>query len=342
MISARRPIGFAFAIVSLVGLFCLLGTGANAGLARSMTAKGDISQITWAIPEAIRGLDYTHSADGATATVVSLGMEPLVRYDVLGRLTPALATSFSTPNPTTYVYNLRKGVTFWDGKPLTTADVIYSLEQSANKKAGSQIASFYSQVKSIEATGSNQVTVKLTSPNPFFRYSIAVTPIGEKAYWSAHLKDIGTPGVLNMGTGPFVFTSFTAGQNVSLTRNDHYWGKEPAAAKVVINFITDPATLLLAVRSGQVDGTFDIPQEQIDQYKKLSNVNVMLAPELRTAYLSARHRLPSVQRHPRATRDRLRTRQEGARERRARRVRPDRAGDAAPRAVGRAADHSPR
>ena len=33
-------------------------------------------------------------------------MEPLVRYDVLGKLTPDLAKSFSTPNPTTYVYNL--------------------------------------------------------------------------------------------------------------------------------------------------------------------------------------------------------------------------------------------
>ena len=37
----------------------------------------------------------------------------------------------------------------------------------------------------------------------------------------------------------------------------------------MINFITDPATLLLAVRSGQVDGTFNIPQEQIDQYSHL-------------------------------------------------------------------------
>ena len=103
-------------------------------------------------------------------------MEPLVRYDVLGRLTPDLAKSFSTPNPTTYVYNLRSGVKFWDGTPLTTADVIYSLQQSANTKAGSQIASFYTDVKSITATGPSQVTIKLTKPNPFFRYSIAVTP----------------------------------------------------------------------------------------------------------------------------------------------------------------------
>ena len=109
------------------------------------------------------------------------------------------------------------------------------------------------------------VTIKLTKPNPFFRYSMAVTYIGEKDYWSTHLKTLGTSAGLNMGTGPFEFTSFTTGQSVTLTRNPSYWGPKPAVAKLVINFITDPATLLLAVRSGQVDGTFNIPQEQIDQ-----------------------------------------------------------------------------
>ena len=54
-------------------------------------------------------------------------MEPLVQYDKAGGIQPDLASSFSIPNPTTYVYNLRHGVKFWDGHPLTSADVIYSL-----------------------------------------------------------------------------------------------------------------------------------------------------------------------------------------------------------------------
>jgi peptide/nickel transport system substrate-binding protein len=283
MVSATRAVRYAFFLTALAGAAGLLAADAGA---RATTARADIKQLTWALPEAIRGLDYTHSADGGSATVISLGMEPLVRYDLIGKLTPALASSFSTPNATTYVYNIRKGVKFWDGKPLTTADVIYSLQRAADKKGGSQIASFFSDVKSMTATGASQVTIKLAKPNPFFKYSIAVTYIGEKAYWSAHLKTLGTPAGLNMGTGPFEFSGFTTGQNVTLTRNDNYWGKEPAAAKVVIDFITDPATLLLAVRSGQVDGTFNIPQQEISQYMKLPSAKVTLAPELRTAYIS--------------------------------------------------------
>src|SRR5579859_7777685 len=202
MVSARRAVGGALLFAALAGAVGLLATGAGA---RPASARADIPQITWALPEAIRGLDYTHSADGGSATVISLGMEPLVRYDLIGRLTPALASSFSTPNTTTYVYNIRKGVKFWDGQPLTTADVIYSLQRAADKKGGSQIASFFSDVSSMKATGPSQVTIKLSKPNPFFKYSIAVTYIGEKAYWSSHLKTLGTPAGLNMGTGPFEF-----------------------------------------------------------------------------------------------------------------------------------------
>jgi peptide/nickel transport system substrate-binding protein len=271
----------AGAALTCVAGFLVAGAGAS-----PKTTRADIPQLTWAIPTAIRGLDYTHSADGSSATVISLAMEPLVRYDKIGALTPDLASSFSTPNTTTYVYNIRKGVTFWDGHPLTTADVIYSLQRAADKKGGSQIASFFTDVKSIKATGPSQVTIKLAKPNPFFKYSIAVTYIGEKAYWSAHLKTLGTPAGLNMGTGPFQFTSFTTGENVVLERNAHYWGKEPAIEKLTIDFIPNPATLLLAVRSGQVDGTFNIPQQEIKQYKTLSNTTMTLAPELRTSYIS--------------------------------------------------------
>src|ERR1700744_464099 len=166
MLLRRSSWGAALVIAVFIGIVGVRATDAGA---RS-TRAASIPQLTWAIPAAIRGLDYTHSADGNSASVISLGMEPLVRYDKLGRLTPDLASSFSTPNPTTYIYNIRKGVKFWDGKPLTTADVVYSLERSADKKGGSEIASFFTDVKSIKATGAHRVTIKLSKPNPFFKY----------------------------------------------------------------------------------------------------------------------------------------------------------------------------
>src|SRR5215470_7058186 len=267
-------------------LLVLLAVGAGGAAASSGSVRAEISQLTWGVPQTIRSLDYTHSGDPGTASVVFLAMEPLVKYDAQGHLRPDLASSFAIRNPTTYVYNLRKGVKFSDGQPLTTADVIYSLQQSASKKNGSELATFFGSVKSMTATAPNQVTIKLKGPNPFFRYSLAVTPIGEKAFWSQHLKDIGTPGVMNMGTGPFKFVSFTPDQGVTLARNDGYWGKKPSIQNLNLKFITDPNTLLLAIRSHQVDGTFKVPQDQIGQYKSLSGIGVSLVPEQLAAYYS--------------------------------------------------------
>jgi peptide/nickel transport system substrate-binding protein len=273
-------------LAPLVVAALLLAAAAGVATASTRATHAGIPQLTWGVPQTIRSLDYTHSGDPGTASVVFLAMEPLVKYDAQGHLTPDLASSFFTPNPTTYVYNLRKGVEFSDGQPLTTADVIYSLQQSASTKAGSQLATFFASVKSMKATGPNQVTIKLKGPNPFFRYSLAVTPIGEKAFWSQHLKDIGTSGVMNIGTGPFKFVTFTPDQGVTLVPNDSYWGKKPAIQNLNLKFITDPNTMLLAIRSHQVDGTFKAPQDQIADYKSLSGVNVSLVPEQLAAYYS--------------------------------------------------------
>ena len=169
--ACRRLLQVAFAAALLA-----LAAGAGGASAKPGSANGGpIADLTWGVPQTIRSLDYTHSGDPGTASVVFLGMEPLVRYDAQGRLQPALASSFSIPNPTTYVYNLRKGVKFWDGTPLTAADVIYSLQRSASKEGGSQLATFFGSVASMKATGPSQVTIKLKGPNPFFRYSLAVT-----------------------------------------------------------------------------------------------------------------------------------------------------------------------
>jgi peptide/nickel transport system substrate-binding protein len=264
----------------------LAAAGASAQTAARAGSAKDIDHLTWAVPATIRGVEYTHSADAVSASVISLGCETLVQYDNLGRLKPNLAASFSTPDATTYVYKLRKGVKFWDGKPLTTADVVYSLEQAASKKNGSQIAAFYSGVKSIKATRSDTVTIRLTAPDPYFRYSPAVTYILEKAFWAKNGKKVGTPGTLTMCTGPFQFTKLVPDERVEATRFEGYWGKKPAVQSITLRFIVNDATRLLAMRSGEIDGTFQVPQDQIDQWKRVPGTTIELAPELRTGYIS--------------------------------------------------------
>ncbi|MDX6475975.1 MAG: peptide/nickel transport system substrate-binding protein [Gaiellaceae bacterium] len=272
----------------LLGACAAIVTAAGAAAAGAHSLKsgaGDIPKLTWALGASVRGLEYTHSADSGSATVISVGCETLVRFDKNGGLQPALADQFSTPNSTTYVYHLRKGVKFWDGHALTPADVLYSLQQAASKTGGSQIASFFSSVSSMKATG-RTITIKLSAPDPYFRYTPAITYILEKAFWQKNGKDVGTPGTLTMCTGPYRFTKFVPDDRVEATRFNGYWGKRPAVKDIVLRTITNDATRLLAMRSGEIDGSFRISQDQIDQWKQLSGTSIKLAPELRTAYLS--------------------------------------------------------
>ena len=83
MSSAARALRFVVITAALAAAVSLLASGASG---RPTTARADIAKITWALPEAIRGLEYTHSADSGSATVISLGCETLVNYDKQGGL----------------------------------------------------------------------------------------------------------------------------------------------------------------------------------------------------------------------------------------------------------------
>jgi peptide/nickel transport system substrate-binding protein len=278
----RHPL-IRLALTAPAVLLAALVTGGAS--ARVDVRSADVAHLTWALGAPIRGLEYTHSADSGTATVVSLGCETLVKYDRIGRLRPALARTFTTPNALTYVYGIRKNVRFWDGTTLTPEDVAFSLQRAASQKAGSQIAAFYTAVKSIKAQG-NRVVIRMKQPDPYFRYAVAVTYILQKRYWQANLKDIGTPQKLTMCTGPHRFTKFQGDGTTELVAFDQYWGGRPQVRAITLKVIVNEATRLLAMRQGEIDGSFRISQDVIDQWKRLSNTSIQLAPELRTAYLS--------------------------------------------------------
>jgi len=244
--------------------------------------------LTWMLPASIRSLDFVHSYDAGTTVVLGLGLEGLLVYDKAGALQPRLARSWSHPDPLTYVYRLRQGVKWWDGKPFTAADVVFSMAQHLDPKVGSQVATFYANVRSIRATAADTVTIKLKKPDPAFQYIPAAHAgfIVQRAFSKKHGKSIGTPSVLTMGTGPYRIVKYTPDQGVSLKRNDAYWGPKPPTANVELKFITEESTRLLAMRTGDVDGTFGVPVEQSNQWSKIRDARVVFAPELSVDFFS--------------------------------------------------------
>jgi peptide/nickel transport system substrate-binding protein len=115
-----------------------------------------------------------------------------------------------------------------------------------------------------------------------FQYTVAHMAgfIMKKGQLEKHPEDYGTPDVLPVGTGPYKIVEFVPDNHVVLEAYDGYWGGKPPIKKITITSITDQQTRLLAMRNGEVDGTFDVSISDIDQWKALDNVDVVTAPSL--------------------------------------------------------------
>jgi peptide/nickel transport system substrate-binding protein len=269
----------------------MVGKGAALALAAAVVAtvvtaataaprtKKEIGTLTWALTSGPRSLDLAHTMDANSAAALALGMESLLKIDAKGRIVPNLASAYRRVNLTTYVFDLRRDVRFWDGKPMTSADVVWSLDRHVDPKSGSQLSTWFASMKNAVATGKYQVTVHLKRPDPVWIYMPASNAyVIEKAYALAKGKDLGTPSGGMMGTGAFRFTDYRPDESLTLERNDDYWGKKPAIQKIELKFIPEDSTRLLALRSGQIDGTFIVPLGAARSWERLHGVTVSYAP----------------------------------------------------------------
>jgi peptide/nickel transport system substrate-binding protein len=213
------------------------------------------------------------------APIMSLINQGLVSLTPDNKLVPNLASSWKAVTPTKYVYTLRSGVKFSDGQPLTAKDVAYSIGVQANPKVASDEMNFFANVKTVHAAG-NQVTVVLSRPDALWQYIPAHEAgyVYEEASLSQHLAGYGTPSVPPIGTGPYMVKEYVANSHVTLVRNPYYWGPKPYYDEIIFNFIPDPQTRFLAMQSGQIDGTFDVPGANLQTWRSSSNIHVTTFP----------------------------------------------------------------
>jgi peptide/nickel transport system substrate-binding protein len=222
--------------------------------AASYSAAGTqqtISQLTLGFQSTVNTLDGAQQPSDLDWAAESYGVEPLVVIGSDGNVKPWLAESVANPDPLTYIYTLRRGIKFWDGAELTAADAANALNYYRGKTA---TADGYSSVRSVTAHGRYQVFVTLKRPDSSWQFTPAISGwIFEKKFQEDHGADMGKPGVLTMGTGPWEFDSLDPTQGVELSANPSYWGGKVPIDHLSIKFIPDPTNMALAFRAGNVD-----------------------------------------------------------------------------------------
>jgi peptide/nickel transport system substrate-binding protein len=166
-----------------------------------------------------------------------------------GSLTPqpALAESFTTKDAKTWVFTLRKGVTFHDGKALTPADVVYSIARHKDPATASKAKVLADQIESVKASGANEVTIVLTTPN-------ADLPVIVGTFHFHIVKEGTTDFAAGIGTGPYKLKEFKPGVRSVVVRNDNYWKPgRPYLDEIEFVGIGDESARVNALLSGGMD-----------------------------------------------------------------------------------------
>ena len=159
---------------------------------------------------------------------------------------PELAESITSDRATVWTIKLRKGVTFHDGKALTPADVVYSLQRHNDPKVGSIAKPLAAQMTEIKASGPDEVTITLSAPNADF-------PVVLGTFHFHIIKDGTTEFVKPIGTGPFICKEFTPGVRTIGVRNPNYWkpGK-PYLDEIEFFGIPDETARVNALLAGDI------------------------------------------------------------------------------------------
>jgi len=259
--------------------------GASSALAGLVTTSPagtkPVSSIVWAVYRDVNSLDPIFAFDYPENTADSLMCESLLRQSPSGAIEPGLAT-LATPNPTTLVFTLKPGVTFWDGNPVTPADVVFSLERNTDPKLGGFYPQVFNRVSSIQATGSNQVTITLKEPDYWLQGELASIPgmVIEKSFAEKEGKNYGTPAGSIMCTGAYMLKSFKPGVGVTAVANPHYWNPsvKPLVQSILIKGVPDVNTFTSGILTGAIQGAYEFGIPTLDQLEQSKAVKVYQGP----------------------------------------------------------------
>jgi peptide/nickel transport system substrate-binding protein len=203
-------------------------------------------------------------------------------------LEPRLAERWTAePDGVTHTISLRPGVTFSDGAPFTSADVLFAFEAVYSKAANSAIGtSLTIGGKPLEVTAPDAGTVRIRFPSPFgpgvrVLDNLPILPRHklEPALRNGTFKEawgLTTPAAEMPGLGPFVIESYLPGRTLTLARNPRYWKKDdrgrqlPYLDRLEFQIVADMNVEILQLESGAVDLMFsDLRPEDYASLRRL-------------------------------------------------------------------------
>ena len=209
----------------------------------------------------------------------------LTRIDERSQIGPDLAESWRAATPTEIHFSLRRNAVFHDGTPVTARDVVASFQRMRTiPNATSPYTGAITSLQDIRAEGDHTVVVTTTRPDPALVYGLAYIAIIPAARAQATSEDFNTGrGVI--GSGPYRFVSYAAGDRLVLERNPSYFGSAPRWDRVTFRFIPDDAARVAALLGGDVDLIDFVPPRLVERIRAAPNAELHTGPSDRPIYM---------------------------------------------------------
>jgi peptide/nickel transport system substrate-binding protein len=179
--------------------------------------------------------------------------EPLVAFSPEMRLTPVLATSWTNPTDRAWRFELRRGVRFHDGRPLTARDVQYTIERGLSLPQA-WVRSWIPLVEKAQALDDHTVEILTRAPAPLLLNQLAAVPI---------LPSGAAPAERAVGTGPYRVTEWAAERELVLGAFPGYWSGRPRWRRAVFRAEPDGRARVGAVLRGEADVAAHPPEAEL-------------------------------------------------------------------------------
>ncbi|HEY2496628.1 MAG TPA: ABC transporter substrate-binding protein [Candidatus Angelobacter sp.] len=234
-------------------------------------------------------LDPRIGTDAQSERIDELIFDPLVHRDEHFNMVPWVAEKWEIPDPRTYIFHLRQGIHFHDGRPLTSRDVQWTLDSIRNGSFTTLKTTTYKLIDHVDAPNDSTVIIHLSEPDGTIIYNLSegafgIVPYGSDKQFSRN----------PIGSGPFRFVSQDPDSQVVLQRNDNYWNRHAQVENIRLVIVPDATTRALELRKGSADISpgGSLSADMIGTLRHESNLSIEQQPGTVMAYLAFNLRDP--------------------------------------------------
>jgi len=236
------------------------------------------NRLVIALPGTPASFDPRLATDAYGEQLLQMTHASLLRLDAEGAPAPELAENWESPDPRTYIFRLKPGISFQSGKALTSADVKDTFAWMLDPANRSPHRALYANIASIETPDPLTVIFRLSEPfSPFLSSMVrGIVPSGSP------------PGGYSPpdGAGPYRINYVSPDSEADLSAFEGYIGGAPSIRAVTVKFLPDSNVRFLELRAGSVNFCLNgIDPDMLPALDNAANIDVEEAPGGNVSYI---------------------------------------------------------